>query len=730
MTELSGTLDGIGLPAIVRFLVGLKKSGCLRLSLEDWQGQVFFEAGQVASASFGSRTGVVAFDALVEALPGANFDFDSQVRAPEGSTIELTQEALEAHLDELAARIESGLRPLPAPDLVPVLISADEASDGGDPVPLDRGTLQTLTLIDGQRTVRQIVAHRGSFDALWQVGQLVEVGLIRLQPSPSPVTASPPPIDISAPVAPFESTLAPAAAATPPVPTPAAVVPAQPEPAIAAAKCPRLGFEDDPSHSFNRPTRLHRCFAAGSPLPLSLDQQRELCLGEQFGTCPRLATAPNEGSRHLAPSASAAQHASTRHADQEGEHPRIVRLPFAARRSAAGREPIASAAAAPAKATGPTRLRPVSAPSGAQDTVPPTPLRARVQRSDDWSPAARVSPQASASATAVLEASTVGTRDPEPAPIDDTAAVRPEPRERRIANIPVGLIATVATVLGVVGLIVYLILPQSAALFGDDTIDPSVLPNTTLIAAGTPVSVFTAARATPVAGAADQSDGSTSPKATPDAAQPTPAPAQPTVASAQPAQLTAAPVAAAARTLLDERFTSNDANWPINAEAQITSGAYRIATHQAGQFVAIGAPIIDLPADVIVSATFHKLGGPSGGGYGIIVRDQQTGARDGNNQDGRYYVLESGDKGEVGIWRREADHWVDLLPWQRSDAVKTGTATNEMTVRAIGNTLSLSINGSEVATRTDATFTSGSAGVFVGGDGNVVSLDHFAIQTP
>jgi hypothetical protein len=184
--------------------------------------------------------------------------------------------------------------------------------------------------------------------------------------------------------------------------------------------------------------------------------------------------------------------------------------------------------------------------------------------------------------------------------------------------------------------------------------------------------------------------------------------------------------------LLDEHFTSNEVNWPSNAQgpALLANGSYRIATRRAGEFVAIGAPITNLPAAVIVNATFRKLGGPPGGGYGIIVRDQGPGPRDGTSQDGRYYVLEAGDKGEVGIWRREADHWVDLLPWQRSDAVKPDTAPNELTVRAIGNNLSLSINGTQVASRNDATLSNGNVGVFVGGDGNQVAVDHFSIQTP
>ncbi len=112
------------------------------------------------------------------------------------------------------------------------------------------------------------------------------------------------------------------------------------------------------------------------------------------------------------------------------------------------------------------------------------------------------------------------------------------------------------------------------------------------------------------------------------------------------------------------------------------------------------------------------------------MRDQGPAPRDGANQQGRYYVLEVGDKGEVGIWRREGTSWVDLVPWQRSSAVKPGSATNELTVKAIGPRLSLTVNGEEVAAREDASLAVGNVGVFVGGDGNQVALDQIAIRTP
>ncbi len=77
MTELSGMLGGVGLPAIVRFLSGLQKTGRLHLSQDDWSGEVEFDAGEVTGATLGSRTGLAALDGMVEMFPEAAFDFDS-----------------------------------------------------------------------------------------------------------------------------------------------------------------------------------------------------------------------------------------------------------------------------------------------------------------------------------------------------------------------------------------------------------------------------------------------------------------------------------------------------------------------------------------------------------------------------------------------------------------------------------------------------------------------------
>jgi hypothetical protein len=807
MTELSGTLEGVGVSAIVRFISGLKKRGCLRITQYGWQGEIYFDDGHVTDARLGTRSGLAVLDALVELLPGAIFAFDSQALPSGEPTIRLSSEALEAHLDDVSERLARGTPKLPRPDAVPVLVV--HAGNGEEPLALDRGTLQTLLAVDARRDVREVVAARGSFDALWQLGTLIEVGLVEsasseraaaVTPTPErPAAVTPKPEPTSAttrlperPAAVMPWPERPAAVmATPEHPTavmptpepPAAVTPPQraamqplaeteaplehlAPPEQAAGHCPKLGFDDDAGHSFDRPTRLHRCFAAGAPLPLSLDQQRELCLSDQFGTCPRLAP-PTRHDNEPAP---------------EPDEPRIVRLPFASRFATAARDTSNASAE-------PRRLRAAAAvPQEPSSSERPRPLRARLDRTTPFERSATSArpnvhsgptgrngiprpTQSAASARddtpsarpAVLEPPPVVGSDQEPPHLKARAAaqVQPEtPAERRLSRQRIASLAGGAVALIVLAAVGYWLLPQASTLFRDESIDPAALPNTSRVAAGTPVAALTAARATPAA-AANRTDAAAAqpnaaaagqaqptvaaaaqPAVTEAAVQPTPI-AQPTTGSAaQPATRSAAgqptPIAAAAqvagpKTLLDERFTTNSANWPSNPQgvAALVNGSYRISPRQAGQFVAIGAPITSLPADVVVSAAFRKLAGPSGGGYGLIVRDQSTSARDGTSQDGQYYVVEAGDKGEVGIWRREADHWVDIQPWQPSDAVKPGTAANELTVRAVGNTLSFLVNGTQVATKTDSALSGGGGvGLFVGGDGNQVAVDSFSVQTP
>jgi hypothetical protein len=205
----------------------------------------------------------------------------------------------------------------------------------------------------------------------------------------------------------------------------------------------------------------------------------------------------------------------------------------------------------------------------------------------------------------------------------------------------------------------------------------------------------------------------------------------PTVPPTTPPRPGAPTAQPASNALLDARFTGGpQKGWLENPPfAGWRDGAYRFAARQATRFVAVPAPV---PAqdNVLVSATLRKTGGPPGGGYGIIVRNQVQEQLDGANQSFGGYVLETGDLGEFGIWRRAGDRWIDLVPWTRSQAVRQGGSPNELVVKAQENRLLFTINGIEVARVDDDALPHGGVGVFVGGDLNEVALDRFTVQSP
>jgi hypothetical protein len=109
------------------------------------------------------------------------------------------------------------------------------------------------------------------------------------------------------------------------------------------------------------------------------------------------------------------------------------------------------------------------------------------------------------------------------------------------------------------------------------------------------------------------------------------------------------------------------------------------------------------------------------------LRDQEPAKRDGANQSGQFYVFEVGDRGEVGVWRRDDNRWIDLLPWSVSDVVHAGTSPNELTARAVGSQLTFTVNGVQVFTQNDTTLGPGGVGLFTGGDLNDVAVDRFTV---
>jgi hypothetical protein len=186
------------------------------------------------------------------------------------------------------------------------------------------------------------------------------------------------------------------------------------------------------------------------------------------------------------------------------------------------------------------------------------------------------------------------------------------------------------------------------------------------------------------------------------------------------------------RTVAEEGPKSAWRGWPNNPQstAWVADGVYHLLAREPDKFVAVGAPSAGVIQDALVTATMRKVGGPTGQGYGLIVRSQGPGAQDGVNQNGHFYVFAVGDTGAFGAWRRDGDAWTELQPWTRSDAVRPGGEPNTLAVLAQAQDLIFTVNGTQVARQVDTALVKGTVGVFAGGDGNEVVVDRFAAQVP
>lgn len=181
--------------------------------------------------------------------------------------------------------------------------------------------------------------------------------------------------------------------------------------------------------------------------------------------------------------------------------------------------------------------------------------------------------------------------------------------------------------------------------------------------------------------------------------------------------------------MLDEQFDHRHADWPVRTDGTVWLGAsYHLSVKSVSHFVAVRAPIVTASRSIVMTGVFQKVGGPDGGGYGLIVRDRSAAPLDGDRQDGQYYVFEAGDRGFIGVWRRDDLTWVDLVPWSFSGAVRTGRSSNELTVRASGDHFEFEVNGVLVAEVADDVLDDGHVGLFVGGDGNQVVADRFIVR--
>lgn len=180
--------------------------------------------------------------------------------------------------------------------------------------------------------------------------------------------------------------------------------------------------------------------------------------------------------------------------------------------------------------------------------------------------------------------------------------------------------------------------------------------------------------------------------------------------------------------LFRDDFSDPSSGWDrVNGEEGITDyqdGRYRILVNTANTDVWAN-PGLEF-GDVIVEVNATKAGGPDDNDFGVICRYQDL-----NNF---YFFLISSD-GYYGIGRVVAGEQTligdnQLYP---DDAIRQGEATNHIRADCIGSSLTLHVNGVELAEVQDDTLTSGDVGLLAGTfdqPGTDILFDNFLVKKP
>jgi hypothetical protein len=129
-------------------------------------------------------------------------------------------------------------------------------------------------------------------------------------------------------------------------------------------------------------------------------------------------------------------------------------------------------------------------------------------------------------------------------------------------------------------------------------------------------------------------------------------------------------------------------------------------------------------ADVKVSVRSVD-GSPSPTGYGLIVHGQRS--KSGELEDYALLIYNGTDP-QYEVIKHKGGQQTTVVPWAKSSAIRTGTSTNQLEVRARGTELSFYINGDYVEKITDSeNFKRGVVGFYTS-DVTEVAFDDLEIK--
>ncbi len=169
-----------------------------------------------------------------------------------------------------------------------------------------------------------------------------------------------------------------------------------------------------------------------------------------------------------------------------------------------------------------------------------------------------------------------------------------------------------------------------------------------------------------------------------------------------PDRIAITPAVQAEQLIFQDDFEDEITGWEIGSyetgSVGYKNGAYAITSANNGSTMwgVANRTFEDVVVDVDVTQV--TAGPESNNDFGVVCREQGDG--------GGYYLLISGD-GYAAIVKATNNEFEWLREWEETSAVRQGNVTNRLRAVCDGPTLTLFVNGQQVATTQDSSFTRG-----------------------
>ena len=178
--------------------------------------------------------------------------------------------------------------------------------------------------------------------------------------------------------------------------------------------------------------------------------------------------------------------------------------------------------------------------------------------------------------------------------------------------------------------------------------------------------------------------------------------------------------------LFQDDFSNPGSGWPSISNAHASANYSADGQCNSGSdWDKIDVPLRRNFSDVSMEVDATKTAGSDEDNFGMICRYQ--------DEKNYYYFIVSGS-GHRAIGKRQ-DGGISFLSdggWDQSfsDAIKAGSATNHFRFDCQGSTFTLFVNGEQVASGIDTSFTSGEVGFTGGTSPSRIHIRNFVVYSP